>query len=269
MTLMDRARRAIPARLRAPVGRATRRTARTLSRVAAAALPESAHGRTRRTIGRMGVQVPAAPALDPLGLFAAPTASSGGPARSAAGRAAAAVGRDAEAAHRLGRALHGAVVERPDTGGRAVSTVAGQDLVEALEDAGHLVRPLVPGTCVADIERSEAVIVDMDGIAGVWSGALDAEGVALWRELLEALKRAHELGQTVWVVDRGRNRVRLGAVALRRHSEVQCIRPSEPAPAHHVTEDPEDAPTGIAGLLRSLAPDVADGLRRPDEGTAA
>lgn len=202
--------------------------------------------------GVFGVRWGARPAdrrpADALGL-----AGAGGrtrPARaSVAGRGAAAVGADPDAAARLERALGLAETSRTDRGGRAVGVVAAPDVRAALEAAGHRVVPLLPGTAAAVAERVEAVVVDLDGVQGLWAGALDASGAALFLELRSALDAAVDRGVSVWVLSRGRHRHRLGALALLQAEDVIVVEAGSARVPLHFTEDPGDAPQGIVDVL--------------------
>ncbi|MFC4430412.1 hypothetical protein [Citricoccus alkalitolerans] len=219
-------------------------------------LPDSLSRRVRRAVGRGApARTPrgAAPAGDPLGL-APGRGTSAAVATVATGRAAAVTARDPESAHRLNRALLGGRAPRPAGGGRRIAVLAAADLVAQLESAGHEVHHLLPGTARAIIDLSEVAVIDLAGVAGTWAGALDAEGVALYQELQEALAHARAQGVSAWLVDRGPDRFRLGAVALRRDEGLLTVRPGAAGPQHHITEDPGDAPTGVVDLLRDLDP---------------
>lgn len=202
--------------------------------------------------GVFGVRWGARPAdrrpADALGL-----AGAGGrtrPARaSVAGRGAAAVGADPDAAARLERALGLAETSRTDRGGRAVGVVAAPDVRAALEAAGHRVVPLLPGTAASVAGRVEAVVVDLDGVGGLWAGALDAAGAALFLELRSALDAAVDRGVSVWVLSRGRHRHRLGALALLQAEDVIVVEAGSARVPLHFTEDPGDAPQGIVDVL--------------------
>lgn len=252
--------------LAARVGRPVRRTLRGTARRAVRHLPEPLARRVRQALGRTVAARAgqgAAPAADPLGL-APGRRPAAGPA-STTGRAAAMAAQDPESALRLDRALLGGPVPRPEGGGRGIAALAAADLVTRLESAGHVVHPLLPGTARAAVGRGEVVVVDLAGMTGVWSGALDAEGVALCLELQDALGQARLLGRTAWLVDRGPDRFRLGAAALRRDRDVQTVRPGADPPKEHVTEDPGAAPTGVVDLLRGLDPlDHLDTPRVPE-----
>ncbi len=251
MSVYSRARRAVPARVKTPLRRALKGTLRTVDEY----LPDSLSRRVRRAVGRSTpARAPrgAAPVGDPLGL--APGRGPAAKATVATGRAAAVTARDPESAHRLNRALLGGRAPRPAGGGRRVAVLAAADLVSRLESAGHETHPLLPGTARATIDLSEMAVIDLAGVAGTWAGALDAEGVALFQELQDALALARAQGVSVWLVDRGPDRFRLGAVALRRDEGVLTVRPGAACPQHHITEDPGDAPTGVVDLLRDLDP---------------
>ncbi|XKH54508.1 hypothetical protein LG293_12355 [Citricoccus nitrophenolicus] len=252
MSVYSRARRALPARVKTPLRRALKGTLRTVDGY----LPDALSRRVRRAVGRGApARAPrgAAPAGDPLGLAPGrgPTAAL---ATVATGRAAAVTARDPESAQRLNRALLGGRAPRPAGGGRRIAVLAAADLVARLESAGHETHSLLPGTARATIDVSEVAVIDVAGVAGAWAGALDAEGVALYQELQDALAHARAQGVSVWLVDRGPDRFRLGAVALRRDEGVLTVRPGAAGPQHHITEDPGDAPTGVVDLLRDLDP---------------
>ncbi|WP_313816497.1 hypothetical protein [Citricoccus sp.] len=252
MSVYSRARRALPARVKTPLRRALKGTLRTVDEH----LPDSLSRRVRRAIGRgVPARAPrgAAPAGDPLGLAPGPGPTAA-MATVATGRAAAVTARDPEAAHRLNRALLGGRAPRPAGGGRRIAVLAAADLVARLETAGHQTHLLLPGTARATIDLGEVAVIDLAGVAGTWAGALDAEGVALFQELQDALAHARAQGISVWLVDRGPDRFRLGAVALRRDEGILTVRPGAAPPQHHITEDPGDAPTGVVDLLRDLDP---------------
>ncbi|WMY77073.1 hypothetical protein [Citricoccus sp. I39-566] len=244
--------------LAARVGRPVRRTLRGATRRVGRHLPEPLARRVRQALGltvTARASQDAAPAVDPLGLAPGRRPASGRPATTTGRAAAMAMAtQDPESALRLDRALLGGPTPRPEGGGRGIAALAAADLVTRLESAGHVVHALLPGTARAAVERGEVVVVDLAGMTGVWSGALDAEGVALYRELQDALGQARLLGRTAWLVDRGPDRFRLGAAALRRDRGVQTVRPGTAPPAEHITEDPGAAPTGVVDLLRGLDP---------------
>lgn len=244
--------RTLTVRVRRPLRRTLRGVARRLDRH----LPDPLTRTVRQALGRTGAprtSPGSAPATDPLGLAPGQRPAAGAPA-TATGRAAAMVSRDPESAHRLDGALLGGQAPRPGTGGRGIAALAAADLVGRLESAGHTVHPLLPGTARATVERGEVVVIDLAGMTGVWSGTLDAEGVALYLELQDALGQAQRLGRTAWLVDRGPDRFRLGAAALRRDGGVQTLRPGATPAQEHFTEDPGDAPLGVVDLLRGLDP---------------
>ncbi|WP_010078943.1 hypothetical protein, partial [Micrococcus luteus] len=131
------------------------------------------------------------------------------------------------------------------------------DVRAALAAAGHRVVPLVPGTAGAVAERVEAVVVDVDGVDGPWAGALDAAGVALYLELRGAVSAAAARGVTVWVLSRGRHRHRLGALALLHAEDVIVVEAGADRTPLHFTEDPGDAPQGIADVLAACPEESA------------
>lgn len=246
MSLPQKARRLVPAPLKGPARRALR--------AVVTALPAGVNRSLRRAVSSPESSGRPTPAIDPLGL-ADPRSRPSGPARkitTAAGRAAAAVDREWDNAVLMDRALHGHDLPRTAAGGRCIAALAAHDVLTALESAGHQVHPLIPGTTAADVRRGEAVVVDLEGFTGVWSGALDAEGMALGEELMHALSMAGEAGRSIWLVDRGPNRFRLGAVTLRRRSDVQSVLPGTDRTPQHITEDPGDAPLGLVDVLRQL-----------------
>lgn len=165
------------------------------------------------------------------------------------GRAAAAVGPDPEASSRLERALGEVDLSRAGTGGRAVAGIVAPDVRDALEAAGHRVVAFVPGTAVALAGRAESVVVDLDGFRGVWDGTLDAGGVGLFLELTRALKTAADRGVTCWLLVRGPHRHRIGALALLQSPHVLPLKAGAERERIHFTEDPGDAPYGIADVL--------------------
>lgn len=185
---------------------------------------------------------------DPLGLTGGSSRTRPGSA-AATGRGAAAVGADPDAAARLERVLGLADTSRTAQGGRAVGAVVAPDVRAALEAAGHRVVPLLPGTAAAVAERVEGVVVDLDGVQGLWAGALDASGAALFLELRSALDAAADRGVSVWVLSRGRHRHRLGALALLQAEDVVVVEAGSARVPLHFTEDPGDAPQGIVDVL--------------------
>ncbi|MGM7669983.1 hypothetical protein [Microbacterium sp. A93] len=214
----------------------------------------------RRAPGPAGSPPPrlAETPTDPLGLATPPAPGAQTPTRVRAGRAAATVAADPQASLRLDRALGGGPEARPDSGGRLVGGLAAADLRGLLEQSGHHWEPWIPGTAEAAASRAEVVVLDLEAAHGVWGGLLDARGIALWGELAAAVEASAGRGVTCWLVDRGRNRHRIGAGALRQHRALLPVmvgaRPASP----HVTEDPGDAPLGILDLLRALDQDAAD-----------
>ena len=165
------------------------------------------------------------------------------------GRGAAAVGPDPKASERLERALGLADVSRGATGQRSIGGILAPDVRGRLEEAGHRVVPFVPGTSTALAQRVESVVVDLEGFRGVWAGALDATGVSLYRELDAALKAASERGVTCWLLVRGPRAHRIGALALMQAPHVLPLRAGEDREPMHFTEDPGDAPYGLADVL--------------------
>lgn len=245
-------------------GKSIRRIARSGVR----ALPPEQRRRVRRAGGALLRRLPPSVAEEVRGVFgvrwgarpadrrpadALGLAGAGGrtrPARaSVAGRGAAAVGADPDAAARLERVLGLADTSRTAQGGRAVGAVVAPDVCAALEAAGHRVVPLLPGTAAAVAERVEAVVVDLDGVEGLWAGALDASGAALFLELRSALDAAADRGVSVWVLSRGRHRHRLGALALLQAEDVIVVEAGSARVPLHFTEDPGDAPQGIVDVL--------------------
>ncbi|MDN5692808.1 MAG: hypothetical protein L0G62_03260, partial [Micrococcaceae bacterium] len=124
-----------------------------------------------------------------------------------------------------------------------------EDMRAAREAAGHRVVPLLPGTAASVAGRVEAVVVDLDGVGGLWAGALDAAGAALFLELRSALDAAVDRGVSVWVLSRGRHRHRLGALALLQAEDVIVVEAGSARVPLHFTEDPGDAPQGIVDVL--------------------
>lgn len=255
-----------------PAGKSIRRVARAGARL----LPPEQRRRVRRTGGALLRRLPPQVAEEVRGVFgirwgdrsahARPADAlglAGGQARvrpgsaSLTGRGAAAVGADPEAAARLERALGLADTSRAERGGRAVGVVAAPDVRAALAAAGHRVVPLVPGTAGAVAERVEAVVVDVDGVDGPWAGALDAAGAALYLELRGAVSAAAARGVTVWVLSRGRHRHRLGALALLHAEDVIVVEAGAGRTPLHFTEDPGDAPQGIADVLAACPEESA------------
>ena len=180
-----------------------------------------------------------------------------------AGRAAASVRDDARAAARLDRALHGAHPDRsrPAGGGRRVAVLARPALEAALVAVGHAVEPLVPGTARAVMGRVEVAVLDLEGFTGVWGGALDAEGVGLLREVMAAVEEGAARGVTTWLAAGTGRRSHLGAPTLLAHPDVQALDVLDPAPPTHYTEDPTDAPRGVADVVLAVLHDAEPALR--------
>ena len=180
-----------------------------------------------------------------------------------AGRAAAAVRDDAGAAARLDRALHGShpPVSRPAGGGRRLAVLARPEIEEALIDAGHAVEPLVPGTARAVMARVEVAVLDLEGFTGVWGGALDAEGVGLAREVMTAVEEGARRGVTTWLAAGTGRRSHLGAPALLAHPNIEALDVLNPAPPIHYTQDPTDAPRGVADVVLGVLHDAEPHVR--------
>ena len=241
-------------------GKSIRRIARSGVR----ALPPEQRRRVRRAGGALLRRLPPSVAQEVRGVFGVrwgaqsradrrptdPLGLTGGSSRTRPGSAAA-TGRGAapDAAARLERVLGLADTSRTAQGGRAVGAVVAPDVRAALEAAGHRVVPLLPGTAAAVAERVEAVVVDLDGVQGLWAGALDASGAALFLELRSALDAAADRGVSVWVLSRGRHRHRLGALALLQAEDVIVVEAGSARVPLHFTEDPGDAPQGIVDVL--------------------
>lgn len=200
-----------------------------------------------------------APAMDPLDLLVEVKAEG----VKVAGRAAASVRDDTGAAARLDRALHGAHPDRsrPAGGGRRVAVLARPALEAALVAAGHAVEPLVPGTARAVMGRVEVAVLDLEGFTGVWGGALDAEGVGLLREVMAAVEEGAARGVTTWLAAGTGRRSHLGAPTLLAHPDVQALDVLDPAPPTHYTEDPTDAPRGVADVVLAVLHDAEPALR--------
>lgn len=215
-------------------------------------MPDGLETKVRTAFGRKGIPKKLLPA-DPLGLEVAPNA--GASARPVIGRAAGAggPGSGGDASERLYRAMHGTRTPlRPGGGGRPIGGVFGADLRAALEGEGHEAVPFVPGTTAAIASRVEVVVIDLQGFSGVWSGALDATGIGLFREVLEGIATAQGRGATCWIAVRGDDLHRLGAIQLRRMQGVEVLHAGASRPALHYTEDPGDAPSGVADIIRRL-----------------
>jgi len=180
-----------------------------------------------------------------------------------AGRAAAAVRDDAGAAARLDRALHGShpPLSRPAGGGRRVAVLARPEIEEALIDAGHAVEPLVPGTARAVMARVEVAVLDLEGFTGVWGGALDAEGVGLAREIMTAVEEGARRGVTTWLAAGTGQRSHLGAPTLLAHPNIEALDVLNPAPPIHYTQDPTDAPRGVADVVLAVLHDAEPHVR--------
>lgn len=238
-----RAVRALPE----PVSVRVRAAARIAPRASAAGGGGGGRGRGRGR-GRP------APVMDPLDLLVEVRAAG----VQVAGRAAASVRDDAGAAARLDRALHGAHPDRgrPTGGGRRVAVLARPALETALTAAGHAVEPLVPGTARAVMGRVEVAVLDLEGFTGVWGGALDAEGVGLLREVMAAVEEGARRGVTTWLAAGTGHRSHLGAPTLLAHPDVQALDVLDPAPPIHHTEDPTDAPRGVADVVLAVLRDA-------------
>lgn len=249
-------------------------TFRRAARAGARVLPPDQRRRARRAGGALLRRLPPDVAQEIRGVFGVrwgslPAASrpadslglAGAPKRAKApgvtGRGAAAVGVDPKAAGRLERALGLADTSRTAHGGRAVAVVAAPDVRAALEAAGHRVVPLLPGTAEAVAGRVESVVVDLDGATGLWAGAFDASGVALYLELRRAITAATGRGATAWVLSRGPGRHRLGALALLQADDVIVVEAGSARVPLHFTEDPGDAPQGIADVLAACQEEAA------------
>lgn len=189
-------------------------------------------------------------ATDALGL--AGGKSKGTAPRGFAGRGAAAVGADPASSARLERALGVVDTQRSAGGHRTVAGIMAPDLRDQLRAEGYHTVPLLPGTSEAVAERAEAVVVDLEGFTGLWEGALSTAGVALLLELLSAARIASRNGATCWLVTRGGRRSEIGALLLTRQSTLMPVRPGEPRPAPHFTQDPGDVSHGLADLLHDL-----------------
>lgn len=189
-------------------------------------------------------------ARDALGL--AGRSRRGTAPRGVSGRAAAAVGTDPEAGARLERALGEVDTSRSAGGHRTVVGVMAPDVRAMLEAEGYHTVPLLPGTAEPVARRAEAVVVDLDGFTGLWEGALGTSGVALTLELLASLRGASKHGATCWLVVRGEHRSEIGALLLMRQSTLMPVHPAAPRPRPHFTQDPGDAPHGLADLLHNL-----------------
>lgn len=198
------------------------------------------------TVGRRDAEA----ARDALGL-AARTGRGVAP-RGVSGRAAAAVGADPQAGERLERALGLVDTSRSAGGHRTVVGVMAPDVRSLLEAEGYHTVPLLPGTAVPVARRAEAVVVDLEGFTGLWEGALGTAGVALTLELMAALRAASEHGATCWLVVRGKGRTEIGALLLMRQSTLMPVHPGAPRARPHFTQDPGDAPHGLADLLHDL-----------------
>ena len=172
--------------------------------------------------------------------------------RVAPGRAAATPAADPARSARLERMLGRPDLGRDVAGNRAVVGLLSADARRLLEGAGHRVVPMTPGTSVAVAERTDVLVLDLEGFTGVWDGALSTSGVALLLEVLAAVGAAHRAGATCWLIDRGPRRSEIGALLLRRQSTLMPVQPGTPRPAGHHTEDAGDAPTEIADLLRDM-----------------
>lgn len=238
-------------------------------RRAARALPPDARVRLRRTGGLLLRQLPkpvaqeirgvfgvrwgaagkrdAETARDALGLAGGAAASTA--AKGVPGRGAAAIGTDPDASDRLERALGIVDTGRSEAGHRTVVGLLASDLRASLEADGYRVVALQPGTSVAVATRAETVVVDLEAFTGLWAGALTTSGVALLLELMTAVRAASRRGATCWLVVRGDQRFEIGALLLHRQSTLMPLHPGSRRAPVHFSEDPGDAPYGIADLL--------------------
>ena len=250
------ARRRVEPRLSPEMRRGLSRTVRSLPDPVARRVRSAARTAPHPTGG--GAGRPSRP-LDPLDLLVEVRAAG----VQVAGRAAASVRDDAGAAARLDRALHGAHPERgrPAGGGRRVAVLARPALEDALTAAGHAVEPLVPGTARAVMGRVEVAVLDLEGFTGVWGGALDAEGVGLLREVMAAVEEGAARGVTTWLAAGTGRRSHLGAPTLLAHPDVRPLDVLDPAPPIHHTEDPTDAPRGVADVVLAVLHDAEPALR--------
>ncbi|MDJ1370945.1 hypothetical protein C7K25_06130 [Gulosibacter molinativorax] len=193
--------------------------------------------------------------LDHLGLAAGVADRLGkGSAKNVTGRAAAGTVIDEQASDRLYRAMFGtAAPTRTEAGGRPVAGIFAADLRAALDRAGHAVLPFVPGTSKALAERAEVIVIDLAGFDGVWDGALDPSGLGLMREIYASLEAARARGVACWLVLRGEDAHRHGAISLEVSELVETIVPGEARREQlHFTENPGDVPGGIVEIIRNL-----------------
>ncbi|MGO1544823.1 MAG: hypothetical protein ACTHXA_10850 [Gulosibacter sp.] len=259
------------ARFRKVVNKATglvptklRNRAKAVGKAALDAMPDGLESQVRTAFGRKGTVRVLGPA-DPLDLEVREEPqqkSTKARKKKTTTRKTAVAGRAAgagsasrhDAPERLHRALFGATAPaRTEAGGRPVAGILGRDLRSVLEESSHRVVPLIPGTARAAAAIAEVVIVDLAAFNGPWSGALDAAGVALYDELEDAITTAVQKGITTWVVLRGDDLHRLGALQLRRLESVEVVDPTNEREREHFTEDAgADAPEGIIDILRSL-----------------
>lgn len=241
---MKRAGKLVPKQIRKKIKRSGKRVV------------EQLPGPIRKVIERpINRTVPRKYPLDPLGLSVGMADRMGnGAARNITGRAAAGTVIDQNASQRLYRALFsGRFPSRTPVGGRPVAGIFGYDLRVALTDAGHDIHPLVPGSAKATAENVEVLIVDLAGFTGIWSGALDPSGIGLIRELYEALEAARTRGVTCWLVMRGNQVYKHGAISLELSGLLDLVIPGEVSVEQlHFTENPGDAPSGILEIIRDL-----------------
>lgn len=192
--------------------------------------------------------------MDPLGLTYRAKLRYPSSDAAVAGRLAATVVPDPEMSHKLLRSFIGnEPLRRPTTGGRVVTGILAADLRRALGDAGHTVVPFTAGVAEGLTAQAEVVVIDLAGFTGTWSDALDASGYALFQEILNAISSARQHGASVWLVIRGSGRHSLGGLSLMELETPVAIVPGSTSDEQtHFTEDPGDAPGGVATIIRNL-----------------
>ncbi|MDO5634680.1 MAG: hypothetical protein Q4G34_07400 [Micrococcus sp.] len=249
--------RALQRRVRAVTPRAAQRLLPLVERLPAPVSSPIAPRLTRLTrltsASRHGAPTPGSAAQqprDPRGLAAGPAGRL--VPRASAGRGAAAVASDPESQTRLRRAL-GLVATSPhDREQRVIAGILGADLRGALEAAGYRTAVMTPGTAVAQAQDADVMVLDLAGFEGLWAGALDASGVALFLEVLDAAEAASERGATCWLVERGPHRHHYGALALRQSPHVVRAQEHRQGESRHLTEDPGEVRWGVLDVLSDV-----------------
>ena len=83
----------------------------------------------------------------------------------------------------------------------------------------------------------------------------------LLREVMAAVEEGAARGVTTWLAAGTGRRSHLGAPTLLAHPDVQALDVLDPAPPIHYTEDPTDAPRGVADVVLAVLHDAEPALR--------